>query len=157
MVAQAYGPSLNTAVSPFKLSDHCGVVYTLDDVTGVNGALLAFIGDLWHSASVRRILALQRGASHFAASGIPVTLFVRDTVDTLDGFVVSSPMPFPFPLLADPDDRAHRVYGVGSHPALLLIDNGRMLRQRWTVDAEDHLWPPLKIVAGAMQKQAAGI
>ena len=145
------GPVINTKVYNFKLNNYKGTVHTLDSLMGGNGVLLGFIGDIWKPTSVRRILYLQRHVSKFALMGTPIALLVRDHASTLYGFQISSPLPVPFPLLADEDGSVHLKYGMDRHPGLLLIDNAYMLRQKWLMP-DERVWPRMSELVKAVQQ-----
>lgn len=144
------GPKLNTAAPDFSLPDHNQKICTLDEIMGPNGVMLGFIGDIWQAASVRRILWLQRHVGKFAHLGTPIALLVRDHAHTLYGFRMSSPLPVPFPLLADADGKIHRAYQMDRHPGLLLVDHDRMLRYKWLMP-EDNIWPKMPELVEAVQ------
>lgn len=145
------GPILNSMVEDFSLSDHNNQLYTLEDLMGENGVMLGFIGDIWQPASVRRILWLQRHVQKFAQEGTPIALLVRDEPHTLYGFHSSSPLPVPFPLLADPRGHVHREYRMERHPGLLLIDQNYVLREKWLMP-DDRVWPKLPQLIHSIQR-----
>lgn len=147
------GPLAYTLGENFSLSNHKDQSYTLDDLMGTNGVLLSFIGDIWHPTSVRRILWLQRHVGKFALMGTPVAVLVRDLTETLYGFEMSSPLPVPFPLLADEKGDVHRQYRMDRHPGLLLIDNQQMIREKWLMPP-DRVWPSMKDLVNAIQQLA---
>ncbi|HRL13185.1 MAG TPA: redoxin domain-containing protein [Aggregatilineales bacterium] len=150
------GPILHTPASSFTLPDHTQSTFSLDELMGPNGVMLGFIGDIWQAASVRRILWLQRHVSKFAQMGTPIALLVRDHAHTLYGFRMSSPLPVPFPLLADVDGKVHRAYSMDRHPGLLLIDQQRMLRYKWLMP-EDNIWPKMPELVEAVQALQAAV
>ncbi len=143
------GPMLNNVVANFRLLDHKKSYYSLDDLTGQTGVLLGFIGDIWQPASVRRILWLQRHVHKFALMGTPTALLVRDYPHTLYGFHSSSPLPVPFPLLADSDGEIHKLYQMDKYPGLLLIDHMHILREKWLMP-DDRVWPKLHEITNAI-------
>ncbi|GAB4513610.1 MAG: hypothetical protein OHK0046_14500 [Anaerolineae bacterium] len=144
------GPILNSIVADFHLLDHKKVEHSLPDLMGKTGLLLGFIGDIWQPASVRRILWLQRHVQKFAQEGTATALLVRDYPHTLYGFHSSSPLPVPFPLLADPAGDIHRLYRMDLHPGLLLIDSIGILREKWLVP-DDRVWPKLHELMESIQ------
>ncbi|MFW5696862.1 MAG: hypothetical protein ACOCXR_03660, partial [Phototrophicaceae bacterium] len=109
-----------------------------------------FIGNLWLPTSVRRILWLQRHVTKFALMGTPVALLVRDFPHILNGFHSSSPLPVPFPLLADSDGQIHRTYAMDRNPGMLLIDRYRVVRQKWMLP-DDRVWPRMQELVQAIQ------
>lgn len=144
------GPLLGMQVSDFRLLDHCEQPHSLTDLMGSNGVMLGFVGDIWQPTSVRRILWLQRHVHKFAMMGTPVALLIRDHPTTLFGFHTSSPLPVPFPLLADTDGSVHRAYQMDRHPGLLLVDHGKLLRQKWLMP-DDRVWPKINELTHAVQ------
>ncbi|MBC8170659.1 MAG: redoxin domain-containing protein [Anaerolineae bacterium] len=152
MVYDAFeqGPVINAQAKDFRLPDHNRRLYTLQDLVGERGMLLGFIGDIWQPASVRRILWLQRHVSKFALMGTPVALLVRDHAHTLYGFHSSSPLPVPFPLLADVDGHTHRQYQMDLQAGLVLIDHQQVIRQKWLM-SPDFVWPRLPELISAAQ------
>lgn len=144
------GPIRNNVVANFNLLDHKNKKHNLNDLMGSTGLLLGFIGDIWQPTSVRRILWLQRHVHKFATLGAPVAVLVRDNPHTLYGFHTSSPLPVPFPLLADPDGSVHLRYQMDRHPGLLLIDRNQVLREKWLVP-DDRVWPKFQELAHAVQ------
>lgn len=145
------GPLRNTLVDDFHLMDHNETFHTLSDLMGQSGLLLGFIGDIWQPASVRRILWLQRHVQKFAQLGAATALLVRDYPYTLYGFHSSSPLPVPFPLLADPDGEVHRLYRMERHPGLLLIDSMSMLQEKWLMP-DDRVWPKIQEINQAIER-----
>ncbi len=145
-----YGPLLNTSVPNFHLPDHRKVGYSLEDLMGSAGLVLGFINDIWQPASVRRILWLQNHVNRFSMMGTPVALLVRDQSHTLYGFQMSSPMPVPFPVLADSDGCAHTKYNMDHQPGLLLIDRHFVLRQKWLMN-DERVWPKMQDLVHAAQ------
>ncbi len=150
------GPQLNTPAPDFKLPDHNQKPQTLADVLGEQGMLLGFIGDIWQPASVRRILWLQRHVAKLALMGAPVALMVRDHPHTLYGFRVSSPLPVPFPLLADVDGAVHVQYRMDRYPGLILLDHKPLIRQKWLMP-EDNIWPKMQEIVEAVQALQAAV
>lgn len=144
------GPRLGMSAPEFKLPDHSRVAHTLDQIMGESGLLLGFIGDIWQPTSVQRILWLQRHIAKFARLGTPAALMVRDQPNTLYGFRMSSPLPVPFPMLADVDGAMHAAYRMSFSPGLLLIDTDRTIRYKWLMP-DDTLWPPVPEIVQAVQ------
>ncbi len=144
------GPILGSRAVDFTLPDHTQTPHSLSDLMGRNGLMLGFIGDIWQAASVRRILWLQRHVAKFSQIGTPIALLVRDHAHTLYGFRMSSPLPVPFPLLADVDGKVHRAYRMDRHPGLVLIDRNGILRYKWLMP-EDNIWPKMPELVEAAQ------
>jgi peroxiredoxin len=148
------GPHLNMTAQDFLLPDYNQQRHSLEGLMGGNGVLLGFIGDIWRPTSVRRILWLQRHVSKFALLGTPIALLVRDQPHTLFGFQMSSPLPVPFPLLADTDGSVHRAYSMETMPGLLLIDHRCVIRHKWLM-TDDEIWPKMaELVETAQTLQA---
>jgi peroxiredoxin len=145
-----------TRAQPFTLPDHNQDPRSLNDLIGRSGVLLGFIGDIWQPASVRRILWLQRQAHKFAMMGTPIAVIVRDYPHTLRGFHLSSPLPVPFPLLADVDGAVHRAYGLDRYPGLLLIDRNLLLCHKWIMP-DDRVWPKVTELTGAVEQVQVSI
>jgi peroxiredoxin len=145
------GLRLETRAQDFSLPDHNLDQYSLGDLIGRCGVLLGFIGDIWQPVSVRRILWLQRQVSKFAMMGTSIAVIVRDYPHILHGFHLSSPLPVPFPLLADADGAVHRAYGVDRYPGLLLIDYNAVLRHKWLMP-NDRVWPRVAELAETVQR-----
>lgn len=150
------GPVLYSQAPEFRLPDHEQKLNTLDDLMGDQGMLLGFIGDIWQPTSVRRILWLQRHVGKFAMLGAPVTLMVRDHPHTLYGFRMSSPLPVPFPMLADADGHIHEIYRMDRHPGILLIDKDKIIRHKWLMP-EDNVWPKMPELVHAVQALQAAV
>lgn len=136
------GPRLDTAAPEFACSDHAQVRRHVDELMGEHGLLLGFIGDIWHPASIRRILWLQRHAQTFLHGGINVALLIRDQPYMLYGFYVSSPTPVAFPLLADVRGDVHRLFNMESHPGMVLLDRFRFVRHKWLMP-DERVWPKI--------------
>jgi peroxiredoxin len=137
-------------IPDFMLCDHRKVSYSLGDLMGGMGLFLGFIGDVWQPTSVRRILWLQNHVHKFSLMGTPIALLVRDQPHTLYGFQMSSPLPVPFPVLADPDGSVHRLFDMERQPGLLLVDRSRSLRQKWIM-SDERVWPKLQELVQAAQ------
>lgn len=135
----------------FRLSDHTHTARTLDEMLGSSGILLAFVGDLWQPENVHRLLGLQGVAPKVACLGSPIVAIVNSSVNTLSNFMLSSPLPIPFPLLSDPTGEVHKAYGAAGAPALVLLDSNRIQRVRWSLTSGQMLPPVDDIVDAATQ------
>ncbi len=149
METMELGPLISQQVADFRLTDGNKNVHALNDLMGTNGLLIGFIGNIWHVTSVRRILWLQHHLHKFALMGTPVTLLIQEHVSTIYGFQMSSPLPVPFPMLADEDGSVHTQYQMERHPGLLLIDRNRILRHKWLM-SPDRVWPKQAEIAAAI-------
>ena len=136
------GPEVFTAMTDFRLPDCNWNPYELGNLMGDNGLLLAFIGDIWHPSSVRRVMWLQHHMPRFITLGTPSAVIVRDEAKMLYGFQMSSPLPIPFPLLADTRGDVHEDYNMVGSTGLLLIDKTHLLRAKWIIP-EDRIWVKL--------------
>jgi len=143
------GPLLNVVAPDFALSNHEHRRQSLENLMGAKGVMLGFIGDIWLPTSVRRIFWLQRNATKFALSGAPAALLVRENAHTLYGFRMSSPLPVPFPLLADVNGDVHRLYNMAQHPGLVLLDRNRVVREKWLVP-DERVWPKMQELVKAI-------
>lgn len=145
------GPQLNLAVSNFSLPTHKDEQVSLENIIGKRGILLAFIGGIWQQSSVRRIFWLQRHAYKFTMLEIPIALIVHESIATLYGFHMSSPLSMPFPILADEKGYVHQAYQMGRHPGLLLIDKNYILREKWLMPNE-RVFPEVGDILQAVQR-----
>lgn len=148
------GPRLGMYAPEFRLPDHSRAPHTLSNLMGESGLILGFIGDIWRPTSVQRILWLQRHVGKFARYGTPTALLVRDKPDTLYGFRMSSPLPVPFPMLADLDGGVHSTYRMNAAPGLLVLDTDYIIRAKWMMP-DDTLWPPANEIVAALQTLGA--
>lgn len=137
---QEIGPHLNTIAPEFQVGDHNQMQRRLDDLMGPNGLVLGFLVDIWLSASVRRIIWLQRHANTFIRAGFNVGLVICDQPHMLYGYYISSPTPLEFPLLADVKGEVHRLYNMAHHPGLVLLDTQRVIRHKWLMP-DERVWP----------------
>jgi peroxiredoxin len=151
MFASSAVSPLNRPVPEFSLPDHSNKMFDLKTVMGTKGVLMGFLGDIWRPVSVHRIFGLQRAAKKFAALGWQTALIVRDQPATLRNFHASSPMPVPFPLLADAEGKAHNAYAV-ERPCLLLIDRDGILRAKWQM-SPDIVLPETDAILDAMHHE----
>jgi peroxiredoxin len=149
-ITMELGPSMGKPVSDFSLPNSEGELMTLDDLMGPAGVILGFIGDIWHATSVRRILWIQHNLHRFADLGTPIGLLVADHPSTLLGFKRSSPLPVPFPMLADASGAVHEAYRMDRHPGLLLIDCQRRLHHKWLMP-NDRVWPKHREIMSVIQ------
>jgi alkyl hydroperoxide reductase subunit AhpC len=62
---------------------------------------------------------------------------------------MSSPLPIPFPLLADVDAEVHQVYNMDQHPGLVLLDRKRLVRAKWLVP-DERVWPKMQDLISAI-------
>ena len=150
------GPMIGSQIANFTLPDHNNEPQAVAELVGGTGLLLGFIGDIWQPTSVRRILWLQRHLHKFALMGTPVALLVRDEPHTLYGFHSSSPLPVPFPLLADRDGSVHLEYAMDRHPGLLLLGTDLTVHEKWLVP-DDRVWPKLNELMDAVQHIQASV
>lgn len=137
------GPHLHTLAPDFRVGDHNQTSRQLDDLMGARGLILGFLGDIWLSASIRRIIWLQRHAGTFIREGFNVGLVIRDQPHMLYGFYISSPTPLEFPLLADVSGEVHRRYNMIDHPGLVLLDRSRIIRHKWLMP-DERVWPKIQ-------------
>ena len=151
MFASSAVSPLNRPVPDFSLPDHNGKVFNLQAVMGTKGVLIGFLGDIWRPVSVHRIFGLQRAAKKFNVLGWQIALIIRDQPATLRHFHFSSPMPVPFPLLADTDGKSHNAYTI-ERPCLLLVDHGGVLRARWQMPP-DTVLPATDVILDAMHAE----
>lgn len=145
------GPSIHRRVRNFRLLNAKKEWVSLDDVMGDRGVLIGFIGNIWHEASVRRILWMQHYLHKFTVLGTPATLLIQEHISTLRGFEISSPLPILFPMLADEDGAIHQAYSMDRHPGLLLVDNAHILREKWLMPSQ-RVWPKPKEIALAIHQ-----
>ncbi|MBI5668783.1 MAG: redoxin domain-containing protein [Chloroflexi bacterium] len=145
------GPHLNTAAPNFCVGDHNQTSRKLDDLMGPKGLVLGFLVDIWLSASVRRIIWLQRHASTFIRAGYNVALVVCDQPHMLYGYYISSPTPLEFPLLADVRGDVHRLYRMAHHPGLVLLDHQRVIRHKWLMP-DERVWPKIQEMLDVMNR-----
>jgi peroxiredoxin len=137
------GPILYTPAPAFKVRDHGDKPQSIETLMGERGLLLGFIGDIWLSTNIRRIIWLQRHAHAFIKGGINVALLVCDQPHTLYGFYVSSPTPPEFPLLADVDAAVHRTYNLVQYPGMVLLDRKTIIRHKWLMP-DERVWPKIQ-------------
>lgn len=145
------GPVLYRTMDDFTLQDQMAAAHHAHDLMGRNGLLLGFIGSVWDTSSVRRILWLQHYSERFSEMGAPAAVVVREQPSTLAGFYASSPMPVQCLLLADVGGTVHRLYNMMHHAGLLLLDNQLVLRQKWLMPG-DRVWPRLQEIEKAVRE-----
>lgn len=137
------GPVLYRTMEDFDLPDHQNQVHHASELTGESGLLLAFLGSVWHTASVRRILWLQHQSARFHEVGVPAAIVVQETPAMISGYYASSPMPIDCLLLADSAGTVHRLYNMVHHAGLLLLDRHLVLRHKWLMPG-DRVWPRIQ-------------
>ncbi len=137
------GPRLDVVGPDFSLYDHAECLQSLDGLMGQRGLVLGFIGDIWQSASIRRIIWLERHAHSIIRTGYNVALLICDHPQTLYGFYVSSPTPPVFPLLSDVDRKVHQLYNMGMYPGMVLLDHQRQVRYKWLLP-DERVWPKIQ-------------
>jgi len=143
------GPQLNNTAPDFTLYNHEQERYTLSYLIGERGLLLGFTNDIWLPASIRRILWMQRHAAKIMNEGVNVAIVLHNQPHTLYGFYVSSPVPLPFPLLADVNHQVHAMYNMASHPGMILIDANCITREKWLMP-DERLWPKSREIIDAV-------
>lgn len=151
MFASSAVSPIHRPVPDFNLTDSQEKRFTLKAVMGSKGVLLGFLGDIWRPVTVHRILGMQRSVKKFAALGWPPALIVRDQPETLRNFHASSPLPIPFPLLADADGKAHSAYGI-ERPCLLLVNRDGILCAMWQMPP-DIVLPETQTILEAMHTE----
>lgn len=134
------GPRLHTPAPDFWLHNHLNQHSTLSDLMGQRGLMLGFTGDIWHPASVRRILWLQRHAPKFQRMGVNVALLICDKPHMLYGYHLSSVTPLNFPLLADVDRGIHHEFNMERFSGLVLINRDGLICDKWLVP-DERVWP----------------
>lgn len=151
MFAPSAVSPLHRPMPDFNLTDSANQPFNLKAVMGAKGVLIGFLGDIWRPVSVHRILGMQRSAKKFAALGWQTALIVRDQPATLRNFHASSPLPIPFPLLADAEGKAHSAYGI-ERPCLLLVNRDGILCARWQMPP-DIVLPETNAILDAMHRE----
>jgi peroxiredoxin len=144
------GPNLDMEAPDFTVLNHAQQPVKMSSLMGRNGLILGFIGDIWQSANIRRIIWLQRHANTFIRSGHNVALLIRDEPHMLYGFYVSSPTPPEFPLLADLDDEIHRLFNMSRFPGMVLVDKEHIIRHKWLMP-DERVWPKIQEIAEVLQ------
>jgi peroxiredoxin len=139
-LTREFGPPLGITAPEFVARDHAGKPHHLDDLMGEKGLILGFIGDIWHEASVQRILWLARHAHSFIHQGFKVALVSGDQPHMLYGFFISSPIPPQFPLLTDVNGAIHQQFNMNAQAGLVLLDHNRVIRHKWLVP-DERVWP----------------
>jgi peroxiredoxin len=147
------GPQIGLVAPDFSVHDHAQNPKTLDDMMGKRGLLLGFIGDIWQSASIRRIIWLQRHAHSVIVTGYNAALLICDQPHMLFGFYVSSPTPPEFPLLSDMDRKIHRLFNMGPYPGMVLIDHNRIIRHKWLLP-DERVWPKIQELVEVLETPA---
>ncbi|MBZ0282708.1 MAG: peroxiredoxin family protein [Anaerolineae bacterium] len=137
------GPGLNRVAPNFTTLDHARQCWSLESLMGERGLMLGFIGDIWQSVSVRRILWLERHAHTLMRGGVNLGLLICDQPHMLYGFYVSSPTPPPFPLLADEKRDIHKMFNMMQYPGMVMIDRQHIVRHKWLVP-DDRVWPRIQ-------------
>jgi peroxiredoxin len=144
------GPQLNLEAPNFTIPNHAQEPQRMSDLIGRNGLILGFIGDIWQSASIRRIIWLQRHAHTFIRTGHNVALLISDQPHMLYGFYVSSPTPPEFPLLADVDGSIHRLFNMTRYPGMVLVDKTRVVRHKWLMP-DERVWPKIQEISEVLE------
>ncbi len=144
------GPDLDQEAPNFTIPNHAQEPQTMSDLIGRNGLIIGFIGDIWQSASIRRIIWLQRHASNFIRTGHNVALLISDQPHMLYGFYVSSPTPPEFPLLADVDGSVHRLFNMTHYPGMVLVDKARVVRHKWLMP-DERVWPTIQDITEVLE------
>ncbi|MCU0498842.1 MAG: redoxin domain-containing protein [Anaerolineae bacterium] len=145
-----HGPKINSIAADFELVDHQGKKQALVPLIGLNGLLLLFTGNIWQPSSVRRLLWLQRHVNRFALLGITAGAIIQDYQSSLRSFQMSSPIPVPFPLMADVDGLIQNAYQMHGQTGLVLIDYERVIRQKWLLPV-DYMSPNMDEMLQAVQ------
>lgn len=144
------GPSLDLTAPDFTVLDHAQRPRHMSEMIGRNGLLLGFIGDIWQSANIRRIIWLQRHAHSFIRTGHSVALLIRDQPHMLYGFYVSSPTPPEFPLLSDVDGDIHNLFNMTRYPGMVLIDTQHIVRHKWLMP-DERVWPKIQEITQVLE------
>lgn len=142
--------NLESITPDFSIEDHAGKPQTLSTMMGMNGVILAFIGDIWNPVNIQRIIWLQKHARSIHRSGYNVALITRDQPQMLYGYYVSCLTPPPFPLLADVEGDIHSLFDMAGRSGMVVIDPMKVARHKWEVPA-DRIWPRLTEITGILE------
>jgi peroxiredoxin len=145
------GPRLHVIAPDFLVEDQNQDKRKLDNLMGPNGLLLGFLVDVWLSASLRRIIWLQRHAPTFIRDGVHVAVVVCDQPHTLYGYSISSPEELPFPLLADIHTQVHQLYNMVNHPGIVFLDSQYTIRHKWMMP-DERVWPKIQEMLEVLQE-----
>lgn len=116
----------------FSLADHSNTRYTLHALAGDAGLLLSFPGSIWELESVRRIRQMQRNAYALSMVGLSAAFILPNPVFDLYSYTLHMPQATLYPLLADPDESAHRRIGVSCGMTVHLV--GHRIMDVWTAE-----------------------
>jgi len=136
----------------FELYDHENRLYRLSILFGEYGVLLGFTSDIRDLNGMRRLMWLRRQVYNLAMIGIRAALIIPDESYMLSDFYISSLLPVPFPMLADPNKRVHQMYDM-HQPGLLLIDQEQYIQEQWVLTGET-IAPPVDEVMMAAHRIA---
>lgn len=145
------GPVVGAPAPDFALSDEEGHTTTLAATLGRQGGLLTFVHGVWCAACVEAIYRLQRHAQAYGERGVGVAVVAIDPPERLHTFKLSASRTMAFlMLLADPDRRVHRQYGLEKVGAYLLLDREGVLRVKF-LDTDHRGWPGHRRILEAIQ------
>ncbi|MBJ8343522.1 thioredoxin family protein [Antrihabitans sp. YC2-6] len=129
---------LGTAAPDFALPDGFGKVWTLDDVAGPHGTLVAFVCN--HCPYVRHIApSFGAFATDWIAAGIGVVAVNSNAASRDDDSVEkmageAQAWGWQFPYVADLDQAVARAHRAACTPDFYLFDSGRRLVYRGRMD-----------------------
>ena len=139
MAATAPSTALGTAAPAFRLPATDGMTYTLDEIAGANGTLIAFICN--HCPYVKAVIdRLVSDATVLMNEGIGVAAicandakaYPEDSFENMQQFAKAHG--FPFPYLHDESQSAARAYGAVCTPDFFGYDKVRNLKYRGRLD-----------------------
>lgn len=104
---------LNGTVLPdFHLTDVDNHPYTLAQMRGARGTVLAFIHGTWCPYCVRQLKRLNAAAPGLQAQDVSIVCITHDPVATVAAYQQSAQPPLRFTLLADSEPSIAHAYGV---------------------------------------------
>jgi peroxiredoxin len=105
------GPEVGSAIPPFEAKDQNGQTQSLKSIAGPKGALLVFHRSAdWCPFCKMQLVELQRDLPRLKAEGIGLAAISYDSVEILKSFAARRGITFP--LLADPDSKIIRAFGI---------------------------------------------
>lgn len=146
MAATSTQIMLDTPAPDFRLPGTDGRLYTLDDVAGENGTVIAFICNHcpYVLAVIDRLVADARalkleGVGFACICSNDAEAYLDDSFDKMKQF--SKAHGFPFPYLHDETQQVARAYGAVCTPDFFGYDRARDLKYRGRLD-EGRTTPP---------------
>ena len=136
------GPAVGDKLPVFELPDDQNNRRTPQNLMGEKGLLLVFVRGTWCAPCLPVFYTLGKQVPQYERDGVRIAVVSEDDPAALNNFKRTAPTPLDYPILADPDDVAHKIYDLGTARAWFLVDRDGVIREKYIDQDGNHMPKP---------------